>query len=192
MSKVAITGNASGTGVFTIASPNSNTDRVITLPDEAGTVDTLQRAGNVLQVVSATTSTAVTVSTTTYTDTGLSASITPTSATSKILVLISQPYRVGRDSDLEIGAGFQVLRDATVIRAGATNRLDVRGRQTVGAGGTASIGGIASFVVLDSPSTTSSTTYKIQGAPNSTSNFGELSLQADSAISTITLMEIAA
>jgi len=38
MSKVAIQGNASGTGTFTIASPNSNTDRTLTLPDEAGTV----------------------------------------------------------------------------------------------------------------------------------------------------------
>jgi len=38
MSKIALTGNASGTGVFTIASPNSNTDRTLTLPDEAGTV----------------------------------------------------------------------------------------------------------------------------------------------------------
>jgi hypothetical protein len=38
MSKVAIAGNASGTGTFTIASPNSNSDRTLTLPDEAGTV----------------------------------------------------------------------------------------------------------------------------------------------------------
>ena len=38
MSKVAIAGNASGTGTFTIAAPNSNTDRTLTLPDEAGTV----------------------------------------------------------------------------------------------------------------------------------------------------------
>ena len=38
MSKVAITGNASGTGTFTIAAPNSNTDRTLTLPDAAGTV----------------------------------------------------------------------------------------------------------------------------------------------------------
>ena len=40
MSKVAIQGNASGTGTFTIAAPNSNTDRTLTLPDEAGTVVT--------------------------------------------------------------------------------------------------------------------------------------------------------
>ena len=45
MSKVAIQGNASGTGVFTIASPNSNTDRTLTLPDEAGTVLTSATPG---------------------------------------------------------------------------------------------------------------------------------------------------
>ena len=38
MSKVAIQGNASGTGTFTLAAPNSSTDRTLTLPDEAGTV----------------------------------------------------------------------------------------------------------------------------------------------------------
>lgn len=38
MSKVALSGNASGTGTFTIASPNSNTDRTLTLPDNTGTL----------------------------------------------------------------------------------------------------------------------------------------------------------
>ena len=38
MSKVAIQGNADGTGTFTIAAPNSDTDRTLTLPNEAGTV----------------------------------------------------------------------------------------------------------------------------------------------------------
>jgi hypothetical protein len=38
MSKIALTPDASGTGTFTIASPNSNTNRTLTLPDEAGTV----------------------------------------------------------------------------------------------------------------------------------------------------------
>ena len=39
MSNIALTSNASGTGVFTIASPNSNTDRTLTLPDATGTVN---------------------------------------------------------------------------------------------------------------------------------------------------------
>ena len=47
MSKVSISGNASGTGVFTIQAPNSNVDRVLSLPDEAGTV--LTSASNVAQ-----------------------------------------------------------------------------------------------------------------------------------------------
>jgi len=41
MSKVAIQGDALGTGTFTIASPNSNSDRTLTLPDSTGTVATL-------------------------------------------------------------------------------------------------------------------------------------------------------
>ena len=38
MSKIALSGNASGTGTFTIASPNSSTDRTLDLPDAGGTV----------------------------------------------------------------------------------------------------------------------------------------------------------
>jgi len=40
MAKVKITGHASGTGVFTLTSPNSNTDRTITLPDADVTLGT--------------------------------------------------------------------------------------------------------------------------------------------------------
>lgn len=38
MSSLKIQGNISGTGIFTIAAPNTNTDRTLTLPDAAGTV----------------------------------------------------------------------------------------------------------------------------------------------------------
>ncbi len=38
MSKVQLAGNANGTGIFTIASPNSNVDRTLTLPDNTGTL----------------------------------------------------------------------------------------------------------------------------------------------------------
>jgi hypothetical protein len=43
LSKIALSGNASGTGTFTIASPNSNSDRTLNLPDAAGTI---QVSGN--------------------------------------------------------------------------------------------------------------------------------------------------
>lgn len=42
MSIVKVQGNASGTGIFTVASPNSNTDRTLTLPDSSGTVATAE------------------------------------------------------------------------------------------------------------------------------------------------------
>lgn len=38
MSKVKVQGNPSGTGTLTIAAPDTNTDRTLTLPDAAGTV----------------------------------------------------------------------------------------------------------------------------------------------------------
>jgi hypothetical protein len=40
MSKIALSGNASGTGTFSIAAPGTNTDRTLTLPDASGTVAT--------------------------------------------------------------------------------------------------------------------------------------------------------
>jgi hypothetical protein len=45
MSKIALSGNASGTGTFTIASPNSNSDRTLSLPDNSGTVATSGTSG---------------------------------------------------------------------------------------------------------------------------------------------------
>ena len=51
MSLVKIEGNASGTGVFTVASPNSNTDRTLTLPDTSGTLVAPSSAGTSGQVL---------------------------------------------------------------------------------------------------------------------------------------------
>lgn len=51
MSKVQLQGNASGTGIFTIASPNSNTDRTLTLPDDTGTLLSSGGTGIVTQAM---------------------------------------------------------------------------------------------------------------------------------------------
>ena len=47
MSQVKITGNASGTGVLTIAAPNTNTDRTINIPDTAGDIVTTGDSGTI-------------------------------------------------------------------------------------------------------------------------------------------------
>ena len=42
MSKIALSGNANGSGTLTIASPNTNSDRTLTLPDSTGTIATAE------------------------------------------------------------------------------------------------------------------------------------------------------
>ena len=49
MSKISLSGNASGTGVLTIAAPDTNSDRTLTLPDAAGT---MFNQGNIVGTVS--------------------------------------------------------------------------------------------------------------------------------------------
>ena len=53
MSKIALTGNALGTGTLTVASPNTNTDRSLTLPDNSGTL-VVSTAGTWTPVATAT------------------------------------------------------------------------------------------------------------------------------------------
>jgi hypothetical protein len=199
MSSVSIQGNASGTGIFTIASPNSNTNRTLTLPDNAGTILTSATttgfpAGSVLQVVNVAYATDTLISTTTLTDTGLTASITPTSASSKILVLVNLSVGLNRDTNSAIDCKAQLLRGATqIVNMGATNGLGLR----IGAGtdniSRITIAGMLSLSYLDSPATTSSTTYKMQAAPSTTSNSGAVRINwGGDVTSTIALMEIAA
>jgi hypothetical protein len=138
--------------------------------------------GSVLQVVQASTSTSVTNSTATFSDTGLTASITPTSATSKILVLVSQScYKTGGNANNCVDV--KLLRGATDLG----NLI-----YAFGYTGTAIIFyGTGSFQYLDSPATTSSTTYKTQFRNNA--GVAAVGVQQDNlGISTITLMEIAA
>lgn len=141
-------------------------------------------AGSVLQVVNGSTTTQVEGSFSTATDLGLSASITPSSASSKILVLVSANGLGSR--------GSSTYWDGYLVR-GSTN---------IGAFvnycASALVGGWwgASLSVLDSPATTSSTTYKLQGIRRAGSDNCAFNITTGNAgtgtISTITLLEIAA
>ena len=194
MSKIALTPNVSGSGVFTIASPNSNTDRTLTLPDEAGTVDTLQRAGNVLQVVSVTkTDTASGTNTSLADVAGLAVSITPSSASSKILVIANI---TGNGTALSNHLRLALLRGSTQIALGdaAGSRIRLSGWIY-----NPDSYGIGSSVTthLDSPNTTSSVTYKVQAScEGNTWYINRASGDVDNTISgrtvsSITVMEIA-
>jgi hypothetical protein len=140
-------------------------------------------AGAVLQVVTGSTSTQVTNSTSVYTDVGLSATITPTSTSSKILVLtVIQGIFKSSDNNAN-RLGLKLFRGATTLDTSDgnlfTNGTSVYLRATY------------SHFYYDTPSTTSATTYKWQF--NNTENVASAAVQKDgnSGASQIILMEIA-
>ena len=191
----------STSGSITLQEPAVAGTTVLDLPATSGTVALTSQipTSKVLQVISGTPKTdTFTTTSGSYVDvTGLSVTITPTSATSTILVL----FQV--NGSQEVGAGrayLKLLRNSTVIDAG-----DVAGSRTPALGGFSAIDqSITSTPVsgsfLDSPATTSSTTYKIQvamAAGSGTAYINRTMQDADNAnqirmASTIIVMEIAA
>jgi hypothetical protein len=137
--------------------------------------------GSVLQVVNATYGTGTSSSTTTYVDTGLTATITPTSATSKILVIVYQADPFKSNQNVSNAINIKLVRNSTdLIAFGQANCFTGTAMQNNGT----SIG----TTYLDSPATTSAVTYKTQFA-NYTSA-AQVAVQATNGISTMTLMEI--
>ncbi len=146
--------------------------------------------GKVLQVVEGSTLTNATNSTSTFADTNLTATITPSSATSKILVLISQAGCTVAGTNDSTGMKFRLLRGATDLGGISDGiwgyaSINQQGRQ----------GYTISMSYLDSPNTTSATTYKTQYA--NYVNKAEVRVQdylatASTARSSIILMEIGA
>jgi hypothetical protein len=152
--------------------------------------------GKVLQVVSTTKSDTFTTSSTSFTDvTGLSVSITPTSATSKILVL----YNMSAGQSQGHIAHSRLMRDSTTINIGGAAGSRNRSTSDALAIGTASVGTTIAGSFLDSPATTAATTYKMQGAVLSPGTLYVNRTEDDSdnvnrsrTVSTITVMEIGA
>ena len=138
--------------------------------------------GKVLQVVSATTTTPVTNTTASYVDSDLTASITPSAASSKVLVLTQQMLLIGGTVDAQ--AALQLLRGATQLMVPGNYEVYLDGRTA-----STQIKVVANLAYLDSPNTTSSTTYKTQIKKNGGTT---VSAQGDSETSSIILLEIGA
>ena len=136
--------------------------------------------GKVLQVVSATTSTISTSTSSTYQDSNLSVSITPSSATSKVLILVSQTLAKSSSAS-NTALKWRLMRGSTEIFVVGDNLLQTSN--------TTELNMVFPLDYLDSPATTSATTYKTQiASANSTS-----SIKAqDSASSSIIALEIGA
>jgi hypothetical protein len=157
---------SSGGGQITIQEPATASNFTQNLPAVSGTIITTgnRPAGSVLQVVQGSTSTQTSTTSQTYSDTTLTASITPTSATSKILVMVNQQFRISRSSNSSFG-GFRLLRGATAIVNSVSDSNGPYSNGITVTGGTfVQIYNTWSIQYLDSPATTSATTYKTQFA----------------------------
>jgi Na+/phosphate symporter len=151
----------------------------------------------VLQVVSSEISTNFTSTSTSFVDvTDMSLAITPTSATSKILVSFNVSWYTTRSSTTGLIA-FQILRDSTVVFAPWVN--NGTGNFALGASITGAtvvtLRNINKYEFLDNPNTTNQITYKLQGSLFSSLNSASFAVNETSTSglnkSVITLMEIA-
>ena len=142
--------------------------------------------GKLLQLTSTQITSYVQIATTTNTDTNITATITPTSSTSKILVVITACVRAHTNTSAN-GArcGARILRGASQI----VNFEEARFLQSVPS---TDIFSYVTVQYLDSPATTSATTYKLQGRVEGTADGQYVEFQLSSSPSTITLYEIGA
>ena len=158
---VKLVGSTSGSvSLQAPASTSGGANRVLTLPDINSTVDTTGRAGNILQVIQAVKpDTATTTSENTFVDTGLSVSITPSSASNKILVTANLNFSAGDMQNI----AWRLVRGSTDLYMGdaASNRTRASGAVRVSTNQDAEHQNCTS-IFLDSPNTTSATTYKVQ------------------------------
>ncbi len=189
---VKFTGSTSGTTTVVATAVAGTT--TLTLPALTGTVLTTATAGTVLQVVSVPLLTASTASVTTpnYVDFGLSATITPSSSSSKILVFGN--VEIGWST--AAGGWIQIVRGSTAVGTGTGGSYaNFQSGVQVSAGTAANNFWVFPFSFLDSPATTSATTYKIQASLDANGTLAINRRQADTAFggsSVITLMEISA
>ena len=196
MSKISLEPNASGAGTFSIVSPNSNTNRTLNLPDESGILfsdgsgvpgsavtgqlaSSNMPAGSVIQAVQAVKTDSFQATTSSFVGTGLSASVTPSSASNKILILFSIHIDTRGSDDVAV----TIFRDSQNLGDSTWGFIRVNGSFSGRKIATHS----QSF--LDAPSTTSLVAYEIHARGlGGNNNFIAPNSQD---VATIQLMEIA-
>ena len=141
--------------------------------------------GSVLQVVTSNYSTGTSTTSSTYTDLGMSASITPSSSSSKVLVIVSvQGLYLPNGGNTNDNIGVKLLRGSTDINIMA-GQINYRGQTSPAV--TSNTYGI----YTDSPATTSATTYKVQ-ARSGTGGVTASIAGSGTQICSIVVMEIGA
>lgn len=147
---------------------NASLSSVTSLPAGVG--------GKVLQIVQGSNSTQMSTTSSSLVDTGLTASITPSSSSNKVLIIVDAQGQFPANT----GFGNAIIRGSTAIfQTNNYSNYDSQSTQT---------NTRASYCYLDSPSTTSATTYKLQVHAY---NPGTIIQNDGNNKTTMTLMEIA-
>ena len=198
---------ASGGGSVSLQAPSSSgNDRVYTVPDigSDGTLATTATAGKILQVKSSAKTDTASHSSSTYAAiSGLQPSITPSSTSNKVLITIDLKLghsNAGADVNLQLFRSVGGTETQICLGDTSSNRKRTFfGGQNTGQSDTTSVIPV-STTFLDSPNTTSAVTYLVKWAIERGGTYLYLNrsgLDTDDstyfrAVSTITLMEIAA
>lgn len=106
--------------------------------------------GGIIQIVQAQYASSLALTSSTYVDTGLTATITPTSSSNKILVIMYTGHMTKTAVDTQLD--FKIFRDSIEIYYGSSLNTNSAAADTSN----------ATIHYLDSPATTSSITYKTQ------------------------------
>ena len=202
MSQLKLTADSGG-GTVAIKAPASTAGNAaieLTVPSTASdTLDSLKRAGNILQVKQTLKTDTFSTSVYAYTNiTGLSVSITPTSSSNKILIIV---HLTGAGTQSATRVGYRIFKDGTTaIGSGAAAGNRVTGFGAIYHPSDQHSVATVSATILDTPGDTNSHTYQVQSSnlSNSGSNYINRS-ESDTdayysmrACSSITVMEIAA
>ena len=202
MSQLKLTADSGG-GTVAIKAPASTAGNAaieLTVPSTASdTLDSLKRAGNILQVKQTLKTDTFSTSVYAYTNiTGLSVSITPTSSSNKILIIV---HLTGAGTQSATRVGYRIFKDGTTaIGSGAAAGNRVTGFGAIYHPSDQHSVATVSATILDTPGDTNSHTYQVQSSnlSNSGSNYINRS-ESDTdayysmrACSSITVMELAA
>ena len=174
-----------GTGTVTVQAGN-------TLDTSAGLVTP---AGHVIQVVQGSSNSSASYNSPTYQtyyDGNATVSITPSSTSSKVLIMLEATCQVRSTSLIEIGIGLRLRRGTDVIfTTGDTSMRSAMQLEAIGSGASdLRMVNRVSVTYLDSPNTTNEITYNFQGSPFVQATSMQLGGYAG-AYTQFTLMEIA-